>query len=67
MYGYVTLIDNIKLCPIKWRAERERHRVPDETAPYGGNAWGWVCADPEWLDEPRPVTRKTGAQIFQKL
>ena len=50
-----------------WCAERERHCVQDASVPYNGKAWGWVCADPEWLDEPRLVKRKTGAQIFQKL
>ena len=67
VFGYVTLKDNIKFCPTTWETERGRHLCMDETVPYGGRAWGWVCADPEWLEEPIRVQRRTGAQIFQKL
>ena len=68
VYGYVTFINNIKFCPRSWIAEQGQHRVPDEdTVPYGGKAWGWVCADPEWVGTPFLIHRKVGAQIFQKL
>lgn len=47
-----------------WCALRRDHCVPGNKLVYGAHTWGWVMANPQWLEAPIQFKRNS-AVIFQ--